>query len=224
MRVLLVEDEPELRDALRTALERNGIVVDQAGRLDEAEAFVTSYAHDAVILDRHLPDGDGVQLIPKLRARGLATPVLVLTARGEIADRVEGLDRGADDYLAKPFALEELLARLRALSRRPGEVHSLVITIGQLQIDFGNHGVRVGERPLDLTRRETLVLEALARRVDRMVARAILMEAVFAADEDVLPNALDTQISRLRRKLAVSGAGVAISGVRGVGYMLREEA
>lgn len=222
MRVLLVEDEPDLADALRTALERNGIVVDLAGRLDEAAAFIASYTHDAVILDRQLPDGDGIALIRRLRAEGQTVPVLVLTARGDIADRVEGLDQGADDYLGKPFAMEELLARLRALFRRPGELQAHIVTIGPLQIDFGNHGASVDGRALDLTRREILVLEALARRVDRMVARAVLMEAVFAADEEVLPNALDTQVSRLRRKLAAAEAGVAINGVRGVGYMLRE--
>lgn len=224
MRVLLVEDEPDLADALRGALERNGMVVDLAGRMEEAEAFIASYAHDAIILDRQLPDGDGLLLIPRLRARGNTVPVLVLTARGEITDRVEGLDRGADDYLAKPFALEELLARVRALFRRPGEVLSHIVTIGRLQVDFGNRDALVGGRPVDLTRREMLVLEAMARRVGRMVPRPLLMDAVFAADEEVLPNALDTQVSRLRRKLSAAGAGVTINGVRGVGYMLKDEA
>ena len=222
MRVLLVEDEPEMSAALSQALARHDVVVDCAVNLAEAAAMTADEVHDAIVLDRQLPDGDGLALIAKLRARGNATPVLVLTARSDLADRVAGLDSGADDYLGKPFAFEDLLARLRALLRRPAQVRSDVVCAGRLAFDFGHRKVSVDGTPLDLRRRELLVLEALVRRMGRMVLREALMEAVFGLDDEIQSNALDTHISRLRRKLADAGAGVVIHGVRGVGYFLRE--
>lgn len=222
MRVLLVEDEPELASALHAVLARHDMVVDHAVDLVEAEQIAAACAHDVLVLDRQLPDGDGLSLIPKLRARDNRVPVLVLTVRSEIADRVAGLDHGADDYLAKPFAFEELLARLRALMRRPANMQSEVVRAGRLSFDLVNREASVDGTVLELTRRETLVLEALLRRVGRMVPRSTLMEAVFALDDEVQPNALDTQVSRLRRKLSDAEGGVLINGVRGVGYLLRE--
>ncbi|WP_026793153.1 response regulator transcription factor [Pleomorphomonas oryzae] len=222
MRVLLVEDEPEMASALRAALTRHDMIVDHAPNLFEAEAIAALGGYDALVLDRQLPDGDGLSLIPKLRARGNLVPVLVLTVRGDLADRVAGLDQGADDYLAKPFALEEFLARLRALLRRPANVQSDTVRAGRLSFDFVNREASVGGGVLDLTRREILVLEALLRRLGRMVPRSLLMEAVFSLDDEVQPNALDTQVSRLRRKLTEADGGVTINGVRGVGYLLRE--
>ncbi|OAI29787.1 DNA-binding response regulator [Methylosinus sp. R-45379] len=220
MRVLLVEDEPEMASALRAALTRHDMIVDHAPTLFEAEVIVGACSYDAMVLDRRLPDGDGLSLIPKLRAQGNFVPVLVLTARGDLSDRVTGLDQGADDYLAKPFAFDEFMARLRALLRRPANVQSTSIRAGRLSFDFMNREASIEDKVLDLTRREILVLEALLRRLGRMVPRALLMEAVFALDNEVQPNALDTQVSRLRRKLA--DGGVIINGVRGVGYLLRE--
>lgn len=222
MRVLLVEDEPEMASALRAALTRHDMIVDHASGLAEAEAMAALGSYDAMVLDRQLPDGDGLALIPKLRARGSLVPVLVLTARGDLADRVAGLDRGADDYLAKPFAFEELLARLRALLRRPANLQADVVRAGRLSFDSINREASIDGVALSLTRREILVLEALLRRTGRMVPRDVLMEAVFALDDEVQPNALDTQVSRLRRKLADADGGVTINGVRGVGYLLRE--
>ena len=130
MRILLVEDEPEMVSALRAALRRHDMVVDHAGSLLEAEGFVAVDGYDAILLDRQLPDGDGLTLVPKLRAARNTTPVLMLTARGDTADKVDGLDMGADDYLAKPFAFEELLARLRALLRRPAAIETQTIRAG----------------------------------------------------------------------------------------------
>jgi DNA-binding response OmpR family regulator len=222
MRVLLVEDEPEMVSALRVALKRHDMVVDHAPNLSEAEVIVADGNYDAVVLDRQLPDGDGLSLIPKLRAGGNIVPVLVLTARGELADRVAGLDNGADDYLAKPFAFEELLARLRALLRRPAHVQSDVVRVGRIAFDFVHREASIAGTPLEMPRRELLVLETLLRRMGRMVQRSALMEAVFGLDDEVQPNALDTHISRLRRKLGDADAGVTVNGVRGVGYLLRE--
>ncbi|WP_371421373.1 response regulator transcription factor [Tardiphaga sp.] len=222
MRVLLVEDQLEMVAALRAALTRHDIIVDHASNLSEAEAIVAEGTYDAVVLDRQLPDGDGLSLIPKLRASGNIVPVLVLTARGDLADRVEGLDKGADDYLAKPFAFEELLARLRALLRRPANVQSDIVRVGRISFDFAHREASIEGRHLEMPRRELLVLEALLRRMGRMVQRSSLMEAVFGLDDEVQPNALDTHISRLRRKLGDANAGVTINGIRGVGYLLRE--
>lgn len=222
MRMLLVEDEPEMASALRAVLSRHDIVVDRAADLGEAEAMAEACGYDVIVLDRQLPDGDGLSLIPKLRAGGSRVPVLVLTVRSEIADRVAGLDHGADDYLSKPFAFEELLARLRALLRRPANLQTEVVRSGRLAFDFANCEARIDGEILDLTRRETLVLEALLRRLGRMVQRDALMEAVFGLDDEVQPNALDTQVSRLRRKLADADSGLILNGVRGIGYLLRE--
>ena len=222
MRVLLVEDEPEMVSALRVALKRHDMVMDHAPNLSEAEVIVADGGYDAVVLDRQLPDGDGLSLIAKLRARGNTVPVLVLTARGELADRVAGLDHGADDYLAKPFAFEELLARLRALLRRPGNVASDIVRAGRISFDFVHREASIDGNRLEMPRRELLVLEALLRRMGRMVQRSALMEAVFGLDDEVQPNALDTHVSRLRRKLGEADAGVTLNGIRGVGYLLRE--
>ncbi|MBN8991321.1 MAG: response regulator transcription factor [Rhizobiales bacterium] len=222
MRVLLVEDHQEMVAALRAALTRHDMIVDHAFNLSEAEVIAADGNYDAVVLDRQLPDGDGLSLIPKLRASGNVVPVLVLTARGDLADRVAGLDNGADDYLAKPFAFEELLARLRALLRRPAGVQSDIVQVGRISFDFTHREASIEGKALEMPRRELLVLEALVRRMGRMVQRASLMEAVFGLDDEVQPNALDTHISRLRRKLADADAGVTINGIRGVGYLLRD--
>ena len=141
MRILLVEDEPEMVSALRAALRRHDMVVDHAGSLLEAEGFVAVDGYDAILLDRQLPDGDGLTLVPKLRAARNTTPVLMLTARGDTADKVDGLDMGADDYLAKPFAFEELLARLRALLRRPAAIETQTIRAGSASLSNTGSGV-----------------------------------------------------------------------------------
>jgi DNA-binding response OmpR family regulator len=221
MRVLLVEDEVEMAAALSSALKRYDMVVDHVSTLADAEAAISADVHGAVLLDRRLPDGDGLALIPKLRARADGVPIIVLTARGELADRIDGLDSGADDYLAKPFAVEELLARLRAVLRRPAGMQPDVMRAGRLAFDFSHREASVEGRPLDLPRRELLVLEALLRRMGRTVLRAALEEAVYNFDDAVQSNALDTHVSRLRRKLADSNAGIEIHGIRGVGYLLK---
>jgi DNA-binding response OmpR family regulator len=222
MRILLVEDEAEMAAALASALKRYDMVVDHAPSLAEAEEAIAADVHGAVLLDRQLPDGDGLALIPKLRARADGVPIIVLTARGDLADRIAGLDSGADDYLPKPFAIEELMARLRAVLRRPAGVQSDVVRAGRLAFDFGHREASVDGAPLDLPRRELLVLEALLRRMGRTVVRATLEEAVYNFNDEIQSNALDTHVSRLRRKLTDANAGVEIHGIRGVGYLLRQ--
>jgi DNA-binding response OmpR family regulator len=221
MRILLVEDEAEMAAALASALKRYDMVVDHVPTLAEAREAIAADVHGAVLLDRQLPDGDGLALIPILRARADGVPIIVLTARGELTDRIEGLDSGADDYLAKPFAVEELLARLRAVLRRPAGMQPDIVKAGRLAFDFSHREASVDGRPLDLPRRELLVLETLIRRLGRTVLRAALEEAVYSFDDAVQSNALDTHVSRLRRKLADVDAAVQIHGIRGVGYLLR---
>ena len=222
MRILLVEDDAEMAAALTSALKRYDMVVDHVATLAEAEEAIAADVHGAVLLDRQLPDGDGLALIPKLRARSDGVPIIVLTARGDLTDRIAGLDSGADDYLAKPFAVEELLARLRAVLRRPAGMQPDIVKAGRLAFDFSHREASVDGRPLDLPRRELLVLEALVRRLGRTVLRAALEDAVYSFDDAVQSNALDTHVSRLRRKLADVDAGVEIHGIRGVGYLLKQ--
>jgi DNA-binding response OmpR family regulator len=221
VRILLVEDEPEMADALATALKGHDMVVDCAATLAEADEMIAVAAHDAILLDRGLPDGDGITLISALRGRQVQTPIIILTAKDDLTHRVEGLDIGADDYLAKPFAMDELMARLRAVLRRPTHVRSDVIRLGRLAFDLEHREASIGGVRFDLPRRELIVLETLIRRSGRTVLRIVLEGAVYALGDAVQSNALDTHVSRLRRKLAEADAGVEIHGIRGVGYLMR---
>ena len=222
MRILLVEDEPRMAAALRAGLEvKHGMVMDHVTTLADADMVAGNPGYDAILLDRQLPDGDGIQLVPRLRGRGVTLPIIVITAKGEVPDRIAGLEIGADDYLAKPFVFDELLARLRAVMRRPGDIRPSRIVVGRLVFDLGARDMLVGDKPLELTRREFLVLECLIRRGGRMVSRTALMEAVFGFDDEIQSNALDTHVSRLRKKLNDAGAGVEIHPIRGVGYLMK---
>lgn len=222
MRLLLIEDEPQMVAALRAAFARHDILLDAVATIADAELIIADTAYDAALLDRQLPDGDGLRFVAALRKRGDRLPVIVLTAMGHVPERVAGLDLGADDYICKPFDFDELLARLRAVLRRPEALASPSITIGRLGFDPTHREARVNGAPLSLPRRELLVLESLVRRAGRMVPRAQLMEAVFGIDDEIQSNALDSHISRLRRRLAEAQAGVVINVIRGVGYLLRE--
>ena len=219
MRILLVEDETDMASALTAALSRHDIVVDHAANLEIAEEACRSRVHDAVLLDRKLPDGEGLTLIPKLRREQPGLPVIVLSALASADHRVAGLDTGADDYLPKPFSTDELLARLRAVMRRPAQMGENAVVVGTLRFDLVERRAEVSGQQLDLTRRELLALEILARRSGRTVSREALEEAVYGFDDDIASNSLDSHISRLRRKL--TGAGVEIHGIRGLGYLMR---
>lgn len=221
MRVLLVDDQPEMASALGAALKRFDMIVDHVATLTDAHEAIASCAYGAILLDRQLPDGEGLTLIPALRAKGISVPIIVLTARGDLADRIAGLDKGADDYLAKPFAVEELLARLRAVRRRSSELSADILRVGRLSFDFSHREASIDGVVFELPRRELLVLETLLRRMGRTVQRSSLEEAVYSMDDEIQSNALDTHVSRLRRKLADAEAGVAIHAIRGIGYLLK---
>ncbi|SAI69317.1 two-component response regulator [Bordetella ansorpii] len=224
MRILLIEDEAEFAKPLRSALERDRFVVDWVPDIAQASVALRTGTHQIVLLDRTLPDGDGLALIRPLRKHTPGVPIIVLSARGELADRVAGLDDGADDYLVKPFELEELLARMRAVRRRPNELAPDEVTVGGLVFDLAYGEAWVGGKQLELQRREASVLTALVRRRGRTVLREMLEEAVYGFDDSIQSNTLDSHVSRLRRKLGDAGAGVEIHTVRGVGYLLRDAA
>lgn len=221
MRILLVEDDPQMAAALRCALASADIVVDFAPTMEVAASAVAMASHDAIILDRGLPDGDGLAFLAHLRNTNCDTPVILLTAKGDVADRIDGLDAGADDYIAKPFSTEELLARLRAVQRRPSALSPSIIRAGRLVFDMGERVAVIDELPLSLPRRELLLLEVLVRRLGRTVQRAFIEEAVYGFDDEIQSNSLDAHVSRLRGKLNKGGAGVEIHGIRGVGYLLK---
>lgn len=223
MRLLLVEDDPDLGEALVANLARDGFAVDLVGDLGAAEEALASGAHDLLLLDLGLPDGDGIELLRALRRRRSALPVLVLTARDAIEDRVEGLEAGADDYLVKPFAHAELVARIRALLRRPGRDLGAAIEVGRLRFEPGSGHLEVGGRTLVLPRRERMLLEALLRRIGRIVTRRVLEEALWDQDEEIESNTLESHVSRLRRRLQEADARVQIRTIRGIGYMLEGE-
>ena len=223
MRILLVEDEVEMAAALRAALARRGFVVDRVRTLEDAHIALKEPGVRAVLLDRRLPDGDGLSLLPVLRAMADPPPVIVLTALGQTMERVEGLDAGADDYLVKPFELDELLARLRAVARRRAGAAVEPLTLGALSFDTVHREAQVSGNPLQLPRREIALLDVLLRRAGRVVLRETIEAALFGFDDAPASNTLDSHVSRLRRRLSEAGAGVAIHALRGVGYMAKAE-
>jgi DNA-binding response OmpR family regulator len=222
IRILLVEDDPALAREIIRALEREHMAVDHVSSLAEAFEAVILYSHRLVLLDRRLPDGDGIALVAAAKSRPFPPSIIFLTARDEIADRIEGLDAGADDYLVKPFALDELLARVRVANRRaaPGAPPEPV-EIGHLSFDPASREASVAGRPLPLGRRELALLELLVRRAGRVVQRAHLENELYGFDAEVSGNALETQVSRLRRRLEEADSGVELRTIRGVGYMLQ---
>lgn len=221
-RVLLVEDDRLLAREIVRALERDNWPIDHVGSLAEAFEAIIQFPYRAVLLDRRLPDGDGIGLIPAAKSRPAPPVIIFLTARDDVTDRVEGLDAGADDYLVKPFALEELLARLRAACRRPGKLsRPTPIEVASLCFDPATREVLVGKRPVVVPRRELALLELLVHRAGRVVQRGYLESELYGLDVEVSANALDALVSRLRRRLEDEDAGVELRLVRGVGYLLQ---
>ena len=224
MRILVVDDEPAVRESLRRALELEGYSVDLAADGVEAlERFGSNGEPDAVILDILMPRMDGLETCRRLRREGHRVPVLMLTAREEVENRVAGLDAGADDYVTKPFALEELLARMRALLRRTSGGSGEVLRFGDLELDPRTREVRRGGDPIDLTRTEFSLLELFLLNPRQVLTRSLIFERVWGYDFGLSSNSLDVYIGYLRRKTEAGGAPRLIQTVRGVGYALREQ-
>lgn len=219
MRILLVEDDQGLSQAMKSALAAHSIVLDVAPNISQARQALSNADYRALILDWQLPDGEGISLIAYAHLTHPGLPILMLTARGHVDDRIQGLDAGADDYITKPFDVNELLARLRAVCRRPAEHQIPTILLGSLQFDFVNRCATLSGVDLQLPRRQLLVLEALCLRAGRTVSRAKLQEAVYGFDDNIESNSLESHISRLRRTLAP--AGIEIHAMRGLGYLIQ---
>jgi DNA-binding response OmpR family regulator len=219
-RLLLVEDDLGLAAGLSAALSRDGLQVDVAGTGSEALRLARSATYEACILDLGLPDRDGVEVLKEMRGAAIACPVLILTARDALDDRIGGLDAGADDYLMKPFELAELEARQRALVRRRGAGDAPWRQFGRLRFDADGGAAWLGDEALDLTRREAGVLECLMRKPGRIVSKESILAAAFPMDSEAASNAVEVQVSRLRRKL--EPAGITVRALRGMGYRLEE--
>ena len=222
MRLLLVEDNDSLVRLVSKGLENAGFEVDMAGSLAGSFEALETGNYAAIVLDLGLPDGDGGAVLRRLRERGDPTPVLVLTARGTLQDRVAGLHDGADDYLVKPFALEELVARIHALLRRPGDFLGRLRRAGNVTFDVVARQVYVNDQPQILSARETALLELLIGRVGRVVTKSYAEANLFGQSDEIRSNAIEVYVHRLRRQLADFGANIEIHTVRGVGYLLTE--
>jgi two-component system response regulator MprA len=228
MRILVVDDDRAVRESLRRSLQFNGYQVELAGDGQQALDAVTSQRPDAMVLDVMMPRLDGLEVCRRLRGTGDDLPILVLTARDAVSDRVAGLDAGADDYLPKPFALEELLARLRALLRRAAAddaaagAPSTVMRFADLELDPGTREVRRGERPISLTRTEFSLLELFLAHPKQVLTRGRILEDVWGYDFPTSGNALEVYVGYLRRKTEAGGEPRLLHTVRGVGYVLRE--
>ena len=225
MRILVVDDDRAVRESLRRSLSFNGYTVDLAEDGVEALEAITNERPDALVLDVMMPRLDGLEVCRQLRSTGDDLPILVLTARDSVSERVSGLDAGADDYLPKPFALEELLARLRALLRRTGPEEAgdgAIMTFGDLTLDPSTREVHRGIRPISLTRTEFSLLEMLIANPRRVLTRSRILEVVWVFDFPTSGNALEVYVGYLRRKTEAEGESRLIHTVRGVGYVLRE--
>ncbi len=223
MRVLVIEDGAKLAALIRRVLVAERHVVDLAPDGIAGIALAERGPHDVIVLDRGLPDIDGLSVLRLLRSKGLATPVLFLTALGSVEERVAGLEAGADDYLPKPFAFAELLARLKALARRPAETTEVRLAAGDLELDELRHTARSGEREVDLSAREFAFLGYLIRHLGQVVTRHQILDAVWGAEPDVYSNIVDLYVHYLRKKLGELGEAERLRTVRGVGYTLRAD-
>jgi DNA-binding response OmpR family regulator len=217
--LLIVEDNPRLCQAVAESLRAQGFAVDTAASVSEGLRAWRAADYDAAVLDLMLPDGNGLNALKEMRDRGNVAPVLILTALGAIEDRVRGLDGGADDYLVKPFAMQELIARLRALLRRPGAALGRTLTLGSVKLDTSARIATVAEVHLDLTRSELIVLEALLRNQGRVVSKERLAECLYDFEQERSANSVETQVHRLRKKLLAAGADVSLRTLRGLGYL-----
>ena len=223
MRLLIVEDNEEFAGLLAKGLKTAGYQCDVLSTVEDARAVLATTFYAALILDLGLPDGDGLELLREIRQRDNPIPVLVLTARGGLQDRVQGLRSGADDYLVKPFALEELVARLEAQLRRPGHLLGNSLRIANLEFDTRNRQASIDDQPQVLSARETAVLELLMRSKGRVVSKKQVEDHIYGHSGDVGSNAIEVYVHRLRKQLSDRGAKVQVHTIRGVGYLIAEE-
>ncbi len=223
MRLLIVEDNEEMARLLKTGLTAKGFDVDVTGTARAASAALARTRFAAVILDLGLPDADGLSIVRELRQRNDPMPVLILTARGSAQQRVDGLNSGADDYLVKPFAFEELVARIQALLRRPGNFLGHSLRFGNVSLDTEARQVFVGARPWYFSSREIDVLEVLMRRAGAVVAQRHVEDHLFGLSSDIESNAVEVYVHRLRKHLAEAKATVQVHTIRGVGYVVTEK-
>lgn len=221
-RIALIEDHSRLADLVRQALGNAGIEIDVFHAMEPAWLALRDITYGVVVIDRGLPDGDGLHLVKRLRAAGRPTPCLMLTARDALHDRIEGLDSGADDYLTKPFPMEELVARVRALLRRPAQVQEFAPAHGDVQISPEHGHMVCAGTAVPLPATELQIMLCLARKAGQTVKRSTLEAAAWGLTEAVTPNALDVALHRLRRKLATAGSCMQIVNLRTQGYALRE--
>lgn len=222
MRVMLIEDNRRLGGYISTSLQREGFTVDHFGTLAEAESAAATTRFDLIVLDLGLPDGDGMDLLRRLRGEGSPVPILVLTARDALEDRVQGLNAGADDYLLKPFEVSELVARINALLRRPGHALGRQLSVGNITFDTVGREIRVADKVICLSRRELAVLEVLMRRAGRVVPKDVIGESMYGFNEPVSANSVEVAIHRLRKRLEKAQSTAIVHTLRGVGYLMAE--
>ena len=223
MRLLIVEDNEELAELLAKGLQTAGYQADILSTVEEAKSVLGKTFYAALILDLGLPDGDGLELLREIRQQNNPIPVMVLTARGGLQDRVHGLRSGADDYLVKPFALEEVIARLEAQLRRPGHLLDSNLRIANLEFDTRNRQASIDDQPQLFSAREIAVLELLMRSKGRVVSKKQVEDHIFGHSGDVASNAIEVYVHRLRKQLSERGARVQVHTIRGVGYLNAEE-
>lgn len=223
MKILLVEDDPEMTDALRIALSRHDFVLAAVANLTTAREAIAIERYDVVLIDRQLPDGDGSSLLTEIRQASNPPRSIIISAMGSTKDRIAGLNGGADDYLPKPFEVDELVARLNAVARRRPDAKADVITTGNVRYDRVTRDLYVDGIRQELARRELLIIESLLKNLGRTVLRSSLEESVYSFDDEIQSNSLEANMSRLRRKLADAGADIVIRNIRGVGYFLHEQ-
>jgi DNA-binding response OmpR family regulator len=223
MRILVVEDEKKTASFIRKALQAEGFAVDVLHNGDEALGVIETTPWDVIVLDIMLPGRDGLSVLRRMRERKITTPVLLLTARGEVSERVEGLNAGADDYLPKPFALAELIARVRAMGRRGGESKPILLQVADLTLDTVSRQARRGDRAIDLAAREFRLLEYLMSCKGRVCDRMAIVERVWDYDFDPGSNLVDVYIMRLREKIDAGFDQKLLHTVRGIGYVLKDQ-
>jgi len=223
MRILIVEDNVTYAGLVAARLAQSGFDADLANSVGEAKRAIARMDYAAILLDLGLPDQNGTTLLQDMRAHGDSTPVLIVTARNSLKDRIDGLHDGADDYLAKPFSMDELVARLHALLRRPSSLLGQVLSAGNVSLDVENRQLSIDGRIQSVRQRETAILELLMRRKGNTVTRRVLQDQLFGADGEQDSNTVDVYIHRLRTQLTEAGATVKIHTIRGVGYVMSED-